>query len=136
MEFVDGELPHDPEIALETESEVLDLSEEHLPGIRCLTSACCVTVGVEDEVQTQFQPFPTMFKDSSNRTRRSELSSCVIIVLALCWFFSSFGAFAKGCFCNSGLRVSLSEWVFSLQPRPSRLGMAAGPIGEPCEMKS
>jgi hypothetical protein len=30
LEFVDEELPHDPEITLETESEVLDLDEENL----------------------------------------------------------------------------------------------------------
>ena len=33
IEFMDEELPHDPEIALETESEVLDLSEEHLEDL-------------------------------------------------------------------------------------------------------
>ena len=33
LEFVDEELPHDPEITLETESEVLDLDEENLEDI-------------------------------------------------------------------------------------------------------
>jgi hypothetical protein len=33
LEFLDEELPHDPEITLETESEVLDLDEENLEDI-------------------------------------------------------------------------------------------------------
>jgi hypothetical protein len=33
LEFVDEELPHDPEIMLETESEVLDLDEDDLGDI-------------------------------------------------------------------------------------------------------